>query len=125
MGEQKKPRGEEHSNRIGYDSDMISIRDYLTGDPMKYISWKSTAKTGALKTKEFSTLEFQPVIIEFDKVNIRDLELKISCVTFMILRLFRAGVPFGLAMEGEVYGPNHSKANKMNILRRLALYDQS
>lgn len=119
---QKKPKGDDSSRLAGHDSDILSIRDYVPGDPMKYISWKSTAKTGILKTKELSNLEFQPVIIEFDKIIIRDIEIKISCITFIILKLFQAKIPFGLAIAGEIYKPDQSINHKRNILRKLALY---
>jgi uncharacterized protein (DUF58 family) len=125
LSRHKKPKGDEHSKVAGYDSDIISIRDYVSGDPLKYISWKSTAKTDSLKTKELSSLEFQPIIIEFNKINIGDIELKISFITFIILKLFRSGTPFGLSIDEEIYNPENTKFNKMIILKRLALYGQN
>ena len=34
--------------------DLYSIREYQPGDPMAAVHWKSSAKTGALRVKEFS-----------------------------------------------------------------------
>lgn len=122
LDKQRRPKGEENSRSAGHDSDILSIRNYVAGDPLKYISWKSTAKTGSLKTKELSSLEFQPVIIEFDKMAIKNVELKISCITFIILKLFRSRIPVGLSISGETYKPGNSHAHKKVILRKLALY---
>ena len=33
---------------------MYSIREYQPGDPMAAVHWKSSAKTGTLRVKEFS-----------------------------------------------------------------------
>ncbi|HEU4963288.1 MAG TPA: DUF58 domain-containing protein [Bacilli bacterium] len=41
-------------NRMSEDSsNVIGVRDYATGDRLSRIHWRATAKTGALKTKEF------------------------------------------------------------------------
>ncbi len=117
-------KGSEQSNIPGFDSDIISIRDYIPGDPVRYISWKSTAKTGRLKTRELSSIEDRHVIIDFDKADKRGLEYRISCATFVILNLMRSGIPVGLIMAGKKYKPGISNSHRMNMLKDLALYDQ-
>jgi uncharacterized protein (DUF58 family) len=66
-GDLRRRSGEVFADRMGYDSDILSIRDYVPGDPLKYINWKSTAKTGSLKTKELAAVEERPVILDKDK----------------------------------------------------------
>ena len=122
--QQKGRKGETPSNITGFDSDIISIRDYTAGDPLKYISWKSTAKTGRLKTKELSSVESRHVIIDFDKIDRRSLEQTISCVTFAIIKLARSNVPVGLRIDGELHRPGISPAHRAKLLTRLALYGQ-
>jgi len=122
---QIRSRGETSSNLAGFDSDLISIRNYVAGDPPKYISWKSTAKTGQLKTKELSSIELQNVIIDFDRMDKGNLEYAISCVTFTVLKLLRSRTPVGLAIDGEMIGPDISGAHKVKILTKLALYGQT
>lgn len=120
-----KCRGERAANSAGHDEDIISIRDYVIGDPPKYISWKSTAKTGCLKTKELSSIELQNVIIDFDRMEKRDLEHTISCVTFTVLKLIRLQIPVGFSMGGETFKPSTSESHKIRILTKLALYAQN
>jgi uncharacterized protein (DUF58 family) len=115
-------RGEVPSSLSGYDSDITSIRDYVFGDPTKYISWKSTAKTGHLKTKELSSFQLQEIMIDFDRMNKDNLEHQISCLTFMIIKLIRSGVPIGIKIRGETHKPDLSHNHKINMLRKLALY---
>lgn len=117
--------GEHASHKAGYDGDMLSIRAYISGDPSKNIHWKASAKTGELKTKEFSTESNTPIFIDFDKVDIREREERISCITYFIVKAFRNNIPVGLKMKDTVYGPGLSKALKISMLRELALYDNA
>ena len=115
--------GDRDINKSGYDGEMVSVRTYISGDPSKYIHWKSSAKTGELKTKEFSASSHQPVIIDFEKVDIRDKEEKISCITYVILKAFRNNIPVGLKMRDAYHKPGLSKTHRTSMLRELALYD--
>jgi uncharacterized protein (DUF58 family) len=118
-------KGEKELNKPGYDSDIISIRDYVQGDPPKYINWKSTAKTGSLKVKELSAIECRQVTIDFDHVEKGDLERALSCTVFIVISLLRVKTPVGLRIGGEVLKPGLSTAHKRNVLMRLALYGKS
>lgn len=121
---ERRSRGEKVSDAIGYDADVLSIREYVRGDPIKYIHWKATAKTGKLKTKELSSLSYQPVVIEFDNVMIRDIEEKISCVAYTIIQLLKNSVPVGLRINGRLYPPDITSAHKLSMLRELAMYEK-
>ena len=122
---ERRMKGEELTDKIGYDSDMISIREYVHGDPLKYINWKATAKTGKLKTKELSSLAFQPIVIDFDRVAIKDTEEKVSCIAYSRLQVLRKNAPVGLKMNGRFYEPGLSQHHKINMLKGLALYEGS
>jgi len=122
FGKRNRARGEQHSDRTGFDSDTQSIRDYVQGDPLKYISWKATAKTGELKTRELSSLSDRPVVIDFDEVMGRNAEERISFVTYMVLSLLRKNVPVGLKLHQKIFRPAVSAAHKAALLTELALY---
>ena len=118
-------KGDASTLAIGYDSDIISIRDYTSGDPLKYISWKSTAKTGVLKTKELSAIDLQQLLLDFDRIAKKDLEHTLSCFTYLIIKFIRSNIPVGLVIAGDYYKPAVLKAHKIKMLRRLALYGQN
>lgn len=115
-------KGERHTDKAGFESEILSIREYIHGDPFKYINWKATAKTGELKTKELSSLAFQPIVIDFEKSAIRSIEEKISCITYTILQLLKKNIPVGLKMGDKFYKPDISNSHKISILKELALY---
>jgi uncharacterized protein (DUF58 family) len=124
MYEQKRRlKGEEITDKIGYESDMISIREYVHGDPLKYINWKATAKTGRLKTKELSSPAHQPIVIDFDRVAIRETEEKLSCIAYSLLQIIKRNTPVGLKVNGRFYEPGFSQLHKMSMLKELALYE--
>jgi len=125
---ERKSRGELTTDKTGYEADIVSLRDYIEGDPLKYIHWKASAKTGQLKTKELSSLAHQPVVIDFEALPLKDLEEKISCVTYILLRLLKRNIPVGLKIDGTIYKPfsgtykERTKALKFAMLTKLALY---
>lgn len=120
----RKPRGEKNSDKSGYDSDILSLRAYSHGDPLKYIHWKASAKSGTLITKELSALLLQPEVIDFEKVPVKDIEARLSCVTYAIIKHYRQGIPVGLKIGGETYSPDISQRHKTAMLKALALYEK-
>lgn len=119
----RRLKGDRTSDAAGYDTDIVSIREYVHGDPLKYINWKATAKTGKLKTKELSSLIYRPIFINFEDVYINDTEEKISCITFSILKLIKGNMPVGLKIKDKVFLPDVSQTHKINMLKELALYE--
>jgi len=119
---QKRMQGERAIDAAGFDAETISVRDYVTGDPLKYVHWKATARTGTLKTKELASLVHEPVVVEFERVQIEDLEERISCVTGFILHMYRKGTPVGLSCGDSLFKPALSSSHKRAMLRELALY---
>lgn len=52
---------------IASASPLVStVRDYTHGDPLQRIHWKSTARTGGLKTKELDALQERRVTVVLD-----------------------------------------------------------
>lgn len=120
----RRLKGEKTSDKTGFESDIVSIREYVYGDPLKYINWKATAKTGVLKTKELSSLLHQPITIDFDKIIIKDVEEKISCISYSIVQLLKKNMPVGLKIKDMLYEPGTSGNHKVSMLKGLALYER-
>jgi uncharacterized protein (DUF58 family) len=54
------------SLHAGRGQDLLRIRPYETGDSARYVDWKATAKSGALKVREFARDEQVRLRIVFD-----------------------------------------------------------
>jgi uncharacterized protein (DUF58 family) len=127
---EKSSRGDRTFDRSGFEAEILSIRNYRYGDPQKYIHWKASARTGELKTKELSSLSHRPLIIDFDEVVIGDLEERISCITYVIVRSYRLNIPVGIKIAGKVFKPfaedstdfGKARLGKIVMLTELALY---
>ncbi len=120
----KRHKGDESSNRSGYEGDIISIRNYISGDPFKYINWKATAKTDALKTKELSAVTQEPMIIDLREMPY-DIETALSCASYVINQLFNAKVPVGLRIGESFFEPTLLHSHRIMMLKELALYDKT
>ncbi|HET9696311.1 MAG TPA: DUF58 domain-containing protein [Terriglobales bacterium] len=58
--------GEFESFVAGRGYDLYRIREYLPEDSARHVDWKATAKTGALKVREFTREDEQKLRIVFD-----------------------------------------------------------
>ena len=130
IGRVERSKGDRTLDKTGFEAEMLSIRNYQYGDPQKYIHWKASARTGELKTKEFSSLAHRPLLLELDKIAIADLEEKISCVAYIIVKSFRLNIPVGLKIGTRVFSPvtrisaetGKGGYGKAAMLKELALY---
>jgi uncharacterized protein (DUF58 family) len=59
-------RGEWESFQRGRGSDLYRIREYMPEDSARHVDWKATAKSGALKVREFSREDERKLCIIFD-----------------------------------------------------------
>ena len=123
--DRKNKKGEIETNlKKGYEGEMVSIKDYILGTPLKYVDWKSSAKTGVLKIKELSSLIDRPIIIDFDSIFMKNIEDKLSLITFFIIDSIKRNVPIGLKINKKLYKPEISIIHKINLLTELALYEK-
>jgi len=58
--------GELESYQRGRGHDLYSIRDYQTTDSARFVDWKASAKTGALKVREFAREDERRVVLALD-----------------------------------------------------------
>jgi len=103
----------------GYE-EFKGVRVY-SGEPMKLIHWKHTAKRGEVLVKDMSAQEKEPIILSLDSVQ-GDTETKLSRLSYLTIRFIDEGYPVGLKLGKEELPPRRGKRQKVLILRRLALY---
>lgn len=122
-GEVKGTQGRSEGRGLGDSSELASIRAYSVGDPFKRVNWKATAKTGELKTNLFDTATGRPALIEFNRIEIGDLEEKISAVSHAIIDLMGRRIPVGLRVNDRTFYPSLSDSHRFSMMKELALYD--
>ncbi|MCX7739293.1 MAG: DUF58 domain-containing protein [Hydrogenothermaceae bacterium] len=121
LGMKSKKKGERDTTRVGYEGELISIRDYTGSSPVKYIHWKATAKTDTLKEKELSQTSSIPVYMKFEEVQIQDLEEKLSCITYLLIRSVNMDIDLFVEYRGNIfYGKSkHQRNTLLDIMARM------
>jgi uncharacterized protein (DUF58 family) len=115
-------RGETNTDLKGSEGDIISIRNYLTGDPLRHIHWKASARTGKLKIKDLGQSVIEPVLLDFEGLPGKDTEYKLSLCSHAIMKLLKDARPVGLRLGGASYAPRPTREHKLKLLKILALY---
>lgn len=109
-----------NQDQKGDDPEVLSIRNYQRGDALRTISWKATARTGTLKTRERKAPSRPPLILDVHRLDLPGLELKLSCATFLLIAALRRNVPVGLRLGNLIRKPGTGRHHKLRLLRDLA-----
>jgi uncharacterized protein (DUF58 family) len=120
---------EEGEGTIGLaGDDLYSIREYQPGDPMAAVHWKSSAKTGTLRVKEFSKGGFHNYTLFLNivdpqtnvMVEPKTLENRVTETASLAYHLIRRGDEVSLKTP-EMQTPSGNTENHLeHILKYLA-----
>jgi len=87
----------------GLGHDLYTIRDYIPSDSARHVHWKASAKTSALKTREYAAEENHRVVIAFDRFGGHDDEAKfeqlVSSAASLAYHLTNDGVEVGFVAD--------------------------
>lgn len=107
------------------------VREYRTGDPLRLVHWRSTARTGRIVVKEFEAGSQATVALVIDRQKGHDvgrgaetsLELMVGNAAFLVETLLRQGVRVLLPQVDD--SPNHANVQERiaEAMRSLALLD--
>ena len=107
----------------GYDGEVAKISDYRGGEPLKLIHWRLSAKHEALKVKELTATSAEPLTLDIDSVPGRDLEQRLSGLSYLVNRLVKGGRPVGLKLGERVIAPAApTRPHRLRLLGELAAY---
>jgi uncharacterized protein (DUF58 family) len=113
----------------GLGNDLHTIREYVPSDSARHVHWKASAKTGALKTREFATEDSRRIILAFDRFGgPRDderFEEQVSQAASVAFYLIKSGAEVMLVSDEWESPTGSSESNLDEILRYLALVERS
>lgn len=124
-----KEYSEEGEGTIGLaGDDLYSIREYQPGDPMAAVHWKSSAKTGTLRVKEFSKGGLHNYTLFLNiidpQTNVRvgreALENRVTETASLAYHLIRRGDEVSLKTSEMQTPAGNSEAHLEHILKYLA-----
>lgn len=111
--------GKQEGGRESYGyEEFKGVREY-SGEPIKRIHWKATAKLNKLMVKETYSKETGTIILKEE--NLRgDKEEKISKLTYLTLKLLEQNYAVGLKAFGSFIRPSRGIKQKLKILTFLS-----
>jgi len=105
------------------DTDVVGVRPYVEGDSMKRIHWKSSARTGKLKTRLYDgSASRSGRIIDLDRLLADETERGLSMAAWTITESMKSGLALGMRCRDRVIPPAAGRSHKLGLLRCLALY---
>ncbi|MFQ5482295.1 MAG: DUF58 domain-containing protein [Nitrospinaceae bacterium] len=111
-----------------HGDDLYALRDFKSGDPLSAIHWKSSAKTGLLRVKEFAGGGQQSFIIILNltdpkthrPVDEEVLEKRVSEAASLTYHLIRRGDEVGLKTHEADFPLGNSEQHLESLLRYMA-----
>jgi len=110
------------SAQKGYEGDINCIVDYQSGEPLKMVHWKLSARHDSLKIKKLSSTGAEPVEIDPNSLPGPSLEARLCCASFLINEFTRSSRPVGLKLGETVYPAATGRPHKYTLLTALAHY---
>ncbi|MDR3279597.1 MAG: DUF58 domain-containing protein [Synergistaceae bacterium] len=115
---------DDDARRDDFDREMIGVRPYNEGDPMRIIHWKSTARTGRLNSRLYEGADDPGArIIDVDSLVSRGVEPGLSRASYEIARAIKSGAFIGMSCRGAVWPPSSSRIDKLAMMSYLAVYE--
>jgi uncharacterized protein (DUF58 family) len=108
-------------NREGSE-DFYGLRDYVHGDSLRQVAWKTVARGQGMQLKQFVDYVDNKVWLDWDMFYGFSNEERLSRLCFCVLQLSKAGTAFGMRIPGSEFAPATGPEHRKKLLRALALF---
>ena len=102
--------------------EYTGLRKYQTGDSWRRVSWKATARSDELHTKEFAGGQPELQWIEWKAIAASGTEARLSIMTRLVMDAEAGHRYYGLRMPNIEISPDHGSTHYQQCLKALALY---
>jgi len=102
--------------------EYTGLRKYQEGDSWRRVSWKATARSDELYTKEFAGGHPQTQWIELKAIAASGTEARLSIMTRLVMDAEAGHRSYGLRLPNIEIPPDHGKRHYHQCLKHLALY---
>lgn len=103
----------------GFD-EIDGVKEY-SGEPLRLIHWKSTAKRAQLMAKRMQKEGQKPIILSLNHVD-GNLEERLGKLTFLVNEFLRRSRPVGLDLGDVKIKPALGNSHRHLLLKTLALF---
>ncbi|MCK6373696.1 MAG: DUF58 domain-containing protein [Zoogloea sp.] len=103
--------------------DFSGLRHHQPADSPRHVAWKTVARGGPWRTKEFEGAGSQAVWLDWHHLPpAMGVEARLSRLTRWVMDADASGVDFGLRLPGTHLAPSRGPAHRHACLAALALY---
>ena len=113
--------GSEAYSGVGLE-EFSGLRSYQRGDSWRRISWKASARSDVLYTKEFVGGRPEQVWIDWNNIIANDIEHRLSIMARLVIDAEAAANHYGVRLPGIEISPDAGNAHYHQCLRALAMY---
>lgn len=104
------------------EDDFAGLRDYQRGDSSRRVAWKTYARSGELKSRQFEGGSLSTSWIELASASGEDIEQRLSILCRWVLDAASDGGEYGLRVPGTTIPPGSGTAHRNLCLDTLAQY---
>lgn len=108
--------------------EMVGLRPYRRGDPLKWVAWKKVARLGPDAPNPWVSRDFHEpasgeLWLDAARCGLHDLEAQRSRLCAWVIQADALGLRYGLRLGPVVLAPDHGPAHRQQCLEMLACQD--
>lgn len=108
-------------NREGSE-DFYGLRDYVPGDSLRQVAWKSVARGQGMHLKQFVDYVDNKIWLDWDMFYGFNTEERLSRLCYCVIQLSKTGNAFGMRISGSEFSPASGPEHRKQLLRALARF---
>lgn len=97
------------------------LRDYQSGDSLRQIAWKASARADQLLVREYESQQARELQLRWEDVIALPVEHRIQRLARWVVEADKRGLRFALDLPQEIIGPDSGDAHRHRCLRALAV----
>ena len=109
-------------NREGSE-DFYGLRDYVPGDSLRQVAWKSVARGQGMQLKQFVDYVDNKIWLDWDMFYGFNVEERLSRLCYCVIKLSKSDNVFGMRIPGSEYAPATGPEHRKKLLRALARFE--
>jgi uncharacterized protein (DUF58 family) len=106
----------------GGSEDFAGLREYVAGDALHHLAWKSSARLGAPLTKRFSSPASEALWLRWDDLPGISPEERLARLCRQVLDAEDGGRNYGLALPDRTIAPGSGAGHRHSCLEALASF---
>lgn len=102
--------------------DFSELKRFQVGMSPQHIAWKVFARGQGLHAKRFAARQDLDIWLDYDAWPEADQELRLSRLSYWVLKLHREDRSYGVRLPGKEWPPSKGERHRQQVLLGLALF---